>query len=119
VFFADVLLLPAPEIAAMRGTPVWQARVACAPTLAREARTANAYRPDPARFAAVRAPARFLPGTETTPALTRAARAAHAALPGSELRALPGHGHAAMDAAPALFVAGVEDWFAAADVGRN
>jgi pimeloyl-ACP methyl ester carboxylesterase len=111
-FFADVLLLPAAEIAAMRGTPAWRARVECAPTLAREARSANAYRPDPARLATVTAPARFLLGTETTPALTRAACAAHAALPGSELRALPGHGHAAMDADPVLFVAEVEDWLA-------
>ena len=112
VFFADVLLLPAPEIAAMRGTPAWRARVACAPTLAREARAANAYRPDAARLAAVTAPARFLLGTETTPALTRSTRAAHAALPGSELRELPGHGHAAMDADPEMFVAEVEDWLA-------
>jgi pimeloyl-ACP methyl ester carboxylesterase len=111
-FFADVLLLDAAEIAAMRGTPAWRARVACAPTLAREARAANAYRPDAERLAAVAAPARFLLGTETTPALTRSTRAAHAAMPGSELRVLPGHGHAAMDADPALFVAEVEDWLA-------
>src|SRR3954453_18093395 len=32
-FFADVLMLPAAETAAMRGTPAWRARVACAPTL--------------------------------------------------------------------------------------
>jgi pimeloyl-ACP methyl ester carboxylesterase len=31
-------------------------------------------------------------------------------MPGSDLRELPGHGHAAMDADPALFVAEVEDW---------
>jgi pimeloyl-ACP methyl ester carboxylesterase len=109
-FFADVLALGPAEIAAMRGTPPWRARVACAPTLAREARAANAYRVDPARLRSVEAPVRFLLGTETTPALTRSTRAAHAALPGSELRELHGHGHAAMDADPALFVAEVEDW---------
>ena len=112
VFFADVLLLPAAEIAAMRGTPAWRARVTCAPTLAREARAANVYRPGPARLADVTAPVRLLLGTETTPPLMRAARAAHAALPSSELRELPGHGHAAIDADPALFVAEAEDWFA-------
>lgn len=107
-------------VRAMRGTPAWRARVACAPTLARETRAANAYRPDPARLAAVTTPARFLLGTEATPALTRAARAAHAALPASELRELPGHGHVAMDADPALFVAEAEDWFASAvDVERS
>jgi pimeloyl-ACP methyl ester carboxylesterase len=55
-------------------------------------------------------PTRFLLGTETTPALVRSTRVAHAALPGSELRELRGHGHAAMDADPALFVAEVVDW---------
>jgi pimeloyl-ACP methyl ester carboxylesterase len=109
-FFAGVLLLGPDEIEAMRGTAAWRARVACAPTLAREARAANAYRVDPARLATVSVPTRFLLGTETTPALVRSTRAARAALPGSELRELRGHGHAAMDADPALFVAEVEDW---------
>jgi hypothetical protein len=31
-------------------------------------------------------------------------------VPQSELRELPGHGHAAMDADPVMFVAEVEDW---------
>jgi pimeloyl-ACP methyl ester carboxylesterase len=109
-FFADGLALGPTEIAAMRGTAAWRARVACAPTLPREARAANAYRVDRDRLASVAVPTRFLLGTETTPALVRSTRAAHAALPGSDLRELRGHGHAAMDADPALFVAEVEDW---------
>jgi pimeloyl-ACP methyl ester carboxylesterase len=111
-FFADVLLLDGAQVDAMRGTPAWRARVACAPTLAREARAANAWRPDAARLSAVTAPARFLLGTETTPALKRSTRAAHAALRGSDLRELPGHGHAAMDADPGLFVAEAAEWLA-------
>jgi pimeloyl-ACP methyl ester carboxylesterase len=106
-FFARVLLLGEAEVAAMRGTPAWHARVECAHTLAREARAANAYRVRPARGGA---PMRFLLGTDTTDALIRSTRAAHAALPASSLRELPGHGHAAMDADPALFVAEVEEW---------
>jgi pimeloyl-ACP methyl ester carboxylesterase len=62
------------------------------------------------RLASVAAPTRFLLGTEATPALVRSTRAAHAPLPGSELRELHGRGHAAMDSDPALFVAEVEDW---------
>ena len=106
-FFADVLLLDEAALAAMRGTPMWQARVAAAPTLAREARAANAFRP---RAGELTMPVRFLLGTETTPPLACAARAAHAAVPGSSLRALPGHGHAAMDTGPDLFVAEVVAW---------
>jgi pimeloyl-ACP methyl ester carboxylesterase len=112
-FFADVLLTDRAEIAVMRGTPAWGARVASAHTLTREARAANAYRPDPARLGRIAAPVRLLLGTDTAPALARATRAAHAALPGSDLRALPGHGHAAMDADPAMFVAEVDAWLAA------
>jgi pimeloyl-ACP methyl ester carboxylesterase len=108
-FFADVLLLGDAEIAAMRGTAAWRARVACARTLAREGRAANALR---VRRGAIPAPVRLLLGSETAPPLARSTRAAHAALPGSSLRELPGHGHAAMDADPAFFVAEVEAWLA-------
>jgi pimeloyl-ACP methyl ester carboxylesterase len=112
-FFSDVLLTDGAEIAAMRGTPAWQARVASAHTLAREARAANAYRADHVRLAGIAAPVRLLLGTDTGPALMRATRAAHEALPGSDLRELRGHGHAAMDADPAMFVAEVHAWLAA------
>jgi pimeloyl-ACP methyl ester carboxylesterase len=111
IFFGQVLQLDDATIEAMRGTPVWQHRLAAAHTLARELQAANGYLPDPDRLSAIKAPIRILLGTATTPALTRAAHAAQAALPRSELRELPGHGHAAMDADPAMFVAEVEDWF--------
>jgi pimeloyl-ACP methyl ester carboxylesterase len=109
-FFRRVLLLDEPSVEAVRATPMWQTRLGAVHTLAREARAANAYRVDSERMRSVRAPVRFLLGTETTPALIRAAHAAHAALPGSEFRELPGHGHAAMDADPAMFAAEVEGW---------
>ena len=120
-FFADVLLLSGAEIAAMRGTPRGTSACAVRPDARPRGSRANAYRPDAGRLAAMTAPVRFLLGSETTPALTRSTPAAHAALPGSELRELAGHGHAAMDADPALFVAEVEDWFAVRplDVGRS
>jgi pimeloyl-ACP methyl ester carboxylesterase len=110
IFFGQVLQLDDATIEGMRGTPVWQHRLAAAHTLAREVRAANGYLPDPDRLSAIGAPVRILLGTATTPALTRAAHAAHAAVPGSQLRELPGHGHAAMDVDPSMFVAEVEDW---------
>jgi pimeloyl-ACP methyl ester carboxylesterase len=70
----------------------------------------NAYRVDPVRLRAVTAPVRFLLGTESAPPLDRSTRTARAALPGSELRELRGHGHAATDADPGLFAAEGEDW---------
>jgi pimeloyl-ACP methyl ester carboxylesterase len=110
IFYSRVILFDEPAVAAIRATPMWQARLAAVHTLPREAKAANAYRPEPDRARAITAPVRFLLGTETTPALIRAAHAAHAALPGSELVELQAHGHAAMDADPEMFVAQVRDW---------
>src|SRR6185312_4796608 len=108
-FFADVLLLGPEQIAAMRGTKAWRARVACVDTLPREARAANAHRvrggPEGAG-----ASVRLLLGTETAPPLVASTRAAADAWAGSSLRELAGHGHAAMDADPGLFVREVVDW---------
>jgi pimeloyl-ACP methyl ester carboxylesterase len=109
-FFRRVLMLDDPAVDAVRATPMWQARLAAVHTLAREARAANAYRINPEKMRSLRVPARILLGTETTPALKRAAHAAHAALPGAELRELQGYGHDAMDAGPAMFVAEVSEW---------
>jgi pimeloyl-ACP methyl ester carboxylesterase len=72
------------------------------------ARAANAFTPAAGEDVGVRV--RFLLGTETAAPLVRSTRAAHAAVPGSSVRGLPGHGHAAMDAAPDLFVAEVSEW---------
>lgn len=110
IFFGRVLRIEPAALDAMRSTPVWQVRLAAAHTLGREAREVNAHLPDPDWFAPIEVPVRLLLGTETTPALTTAALGARDAIPGAELRALPGHGHAAMDADPELFVAEVLDW---------
>ena len=109
-FFTRVLLLDEASVEPMRATPMWQARLAAVHTLAREARAANGYRIDPERMSRIGVPVRILLGTETTPALTRAAHAAADAVPGAELVELPGHGHAAMDADPPMFIRQVEDW---------
>lgn len=102
IFFRRVLLIGEDAVAALRPTPMWQARLAAAHTLAREARAANAYRARPERLAAIGAPVRFLLGSETT-----------AALPGSDLVELAGHGHAALDADPPLFAEICAEWLRA------
>jgi pimeloyl-ACP methyl ester carboxylesterase len=113
LFFSRMLQLPDSTIEAMRGSPAWETRLAAAHTLAREIRAANDYTADPARLSAIGVPVRILLGTDTPPALTRAAHAAHEAVPDAELVELPGHGHAAMDADPPMFVRQVEDWLGA------
>jgi pimeloyl-ACP methyl ester carboxylesterase len=110
LFYSRMLQQDEAAIEALRATPIWQHRLAAAHTLGREVRGANEYSAEEAGFDAIDVPVRILLGTETTPALTRAAHASHSAIPGAELVELPGHGHAAMDADPPMFVAQVRDW---------
>lgn len=112
VFFSRMLEQDDAAIDALRATPVWQHRLAAAHTLGREVSAANDYLAEQAGLDAIRVPVRILLGTETTPALTRAAHAVNEAIPESELVELPGHGHAAMDGDPEMFVAQVRDWLA-------
>jgi pimeloyl-ACP methyl ester carboxylesterase len=112
LFFSRMLQLDDAAIDVLRATPVWRQRLAAAHTLARELTEADKYRADPARLGAIDVPVRILLGTETTPVLARAAQASRHAVPGAELVELPGHGHAAMDADPEMFVSQVEDWLA-------
>jgi pimeloyl-ACP methyl ester carboxylesterase len=110
IFFKRGIELDDDAIAAMRVTPAWQYRLEAAMTLARECTTATAFRIDPGRWGRIDVPTRYLLGTATTRALTNSTRAAHEAVPGSELRELPGHGHTAMAADPPMFVGQVRDW---------
>jgi pimeloyl-ACP methyl ester carboxylesterase len=112
LFMTEVVGVPAERQAALRGTPLWAARIAALPAFAQENRAVQSYRFDPQRFADVRVPIRFLLGTASPPALQASARAAHAAVPGSELVELPDQGHAAMDTAPDLFLRVVRDFLA-------
>jgi pimeloyl-ACP methyl ester carboxylesterase len=108
-FLTRVIRLDERTLAAMRRRPEWEVRIANARTVAREGRCVNAYRPG-AGLSAAGPSVRILLGTETPPALTASTRAAHAALPGSDLRLLPGHAHSAMDVDPPFFVEQVLDW---------
>lgn len=104
LFFAEVAGLPTEQIDAMRGSAIWEARLATIHTSPREGRSANSYSLDPARLAGIRVPATILVGTESPAWLRAASDAAHVALPGSRLVALDGQGHMAIDTAPARVV---------------
>jgi pimeloyl-ACP methyl ester carboxylesterase len=116
-FFRQALHLDAAAIDAMRGTAIWEARIAAVHTLPREVLAADTFRPGD--LTALGPRLRLLLGTESPMHLHASTRAAHAAAPGSELRELPGHAHAAMDADPALFVSEVEDWLGQARYARS
>ena len=110
LFYRYALGLNEAAVAAVRASPIWRLRVESADTLWREGTAANAYELQPKRMTRISAPVRFLLGTETAPALASSTRAAHAAVPGSELVELPGEAHNAMDTDPEMFVTQVEDW---------
>ena len=104
LFFAEVVGLPSAAIDEMRGTPIWEARLAAVHTIPREARAANAVDLSATRLAPIQVPTTVLMGTDTAPWLQAAARAAHAALPGSRFVELEGQGHMAIDLAPDRFI---------------
>jgi pimeloyl-ACP methyl ester carboxylesterase len=103
-FFTRVIELPQAAVDAMKGTAVWQARLAAVHTLVREGEAAQAWRPDPERLARIQGPVRLLLGTETTPALDAASRALHALMPSWELVLLEGQAHMAIDTATDVVV---------------
>lgn len=103
-FFTAVIQLPPAAVEAMKGTAMWQARLAAVHTIVREGEAVQAWTLDPAKLAAVEGPVRLLLGTDTTPALDAASRALAAAMPSWELVLLEGQGHMAIDTATDLVV---------------
>ncbi len=107
VVFRDVLGLSEAEFAQFRAAPTWPIRVAAAHTLPRELRAEEAYRPDPARFRPVTAPALLLRGSESPAWARQGTDVARAVLPDARVTVLPDQGHLAFDTAPEHFAAEV------------
>ena len=107
-FFRRALHLDDAAIEAMRGTPIWQARLAAVHTLPREVLAADAFRPGD--LTALGPRLRLLLGTESPDAPARV----HAGGPRRRARQraarAPRPRARAMDADPALFVSEVEAW---------
>jgi pimeloyl-ACP methyl ester carboxylesterase len=90
------------EIDALRETPLWEKRLAVAPSVTRELRAENGFRLDRARLARLRTPTLLLVGSKS-PAWARRSTEAYAkAIPGATVRTLEGQGHGASLSAPQL-----------------
>ena len=100
------------EIAERRAAPNWPDRVATAPTIAREGRIEEGWDWQPAQFASLGVRTLFLTGSETTPELAEATSFTAAAIPGSRVHVLAGHGHVAHRSDPAAVADVVKDWLA-------
>jgi pimeloyl-ACP methyl ester carboxylesterase len=104
IFYRGALHQTDEQIEAMRGTPVWQARLAAAHTVSRELDVVETFGIAPGRYADIDVPVRLLLGTES-PAYFRATATAIAAqLTDAEIVELPGQAHMAINEAPELFV---------------
>ncbi|TCO48790.1 alpha/beta fold hydrolase [Actinocrispum wychmicini] len=105
-FYREALHLPQAMIDTMKGTEVWAARVTAAFTILRELDEVIAFAAD-SRLAEIKAPVRMLLGTES-PGYVRAATANIAAqIPGSNIVALQGQAHQAIDTDPDQFVGAI------------
>jgi pimeloyl-ACP methyl ester carboxylesterase len=104
-FLSDVGGYSQAQIDAMRGTPVWQARLEAAPTAIRELEAEAAYRLPAAELSRLAVPVLILLGSES-PDWARRSTAAYAeAIPGAEVVTLEGQGHGATSGAPELVAA--------------
>lgn len=97
-----VLEMGSDDVAAMRSSPGWPARLATAPTVPRECRTEESWQWQPDQFASITAPTLLLTGSESTEDPKAATHAAQAAIPGTRVVALEGHGHLAMREDPEM-----------------
>ena len=87
----------------MQSSPIWPIILQISPTLPREARAVNTYRPSVERLANWKTPTTVLLGSVTTGLLRDAAFFVRDAIPGCQMIVLEGQGHGAMLDAPDFF----------------
>lgn len=114
-FLAEVVRVPADQLALMRGRPAWRARLAAAHTIVREVRADRDYVFARERWRRLDTPTLLLLGRDSPAFFTDATKALHASLPRATLSVMPGQQHAAMDTAPEMFVAEILGFAAAAE----
>jgi pimeloyl-ACP methyl ester carboxylesterase len=94
--------MTADEVAAMRSLPSWRSRVAAAPTMPREFRTAADLPFEATAVADLHVPTVLLLGDRSTAGQAAVVDALHSALPCSDVVLLPDQAHAAQVTAPEL-----------------
>lgn len=104
-FLGDALEMSEDEIDALRATARWPVLLAGAHTAPRETRVEESWVYRPGEFDGISAPTLLLSGTESTAGVIEATRRAAAAISGSRIHMLEGHGHFAHRTDPAMVVA--------------
>lgn len=93
------------EVAVVRATPGWAARLAAVPRLPREVRAEIEWSYRPGQFDTVTASTLLLAGADSVPAQQEATQRAAAAIPDARVRTLDGHSHIAHRVDPAMVAA--------------
>ncbi len=106
IFMREALRLPESTVDEMKGTPVWEARLGAAHTIARELECVEAFVVDD-KLAKISVPVRLFVGTESPEYLRLAAAAVAERVPGADSVPMVGQAHQAMDFDPEQFVAAV------------
>jgi pimeloyl-ACP methyl ester carboxylesterase len=108
--FVDTGVMTAEEFDDFRASPRWPKVLDSVPTMAREARVEHTWTYPPGGFGTITAPTLLLTGSETPPGVAELTSRAAAAIPGSEVRVLEGHGHFAHRSDPAMVAAIVREF---------
>ncbi|MDQ2904296.1 MAG: alpha/beta hydrolase [Ktedonobacteraceae bacterium] len=114
-FQQEIVRVPPHELALLRSSPSWPARIATTHTMVRELRGANAYVFEATRFRDLKTPTLLLLGGDSPAYFKAAIEAVHDALPESQVRIMAGQQHAAINTAPELFTREVVEFLAQVD----
>ena len=103
LFLTEAIGVPAEGLAGMKAGPAWPFLLDTAPSLPYDVLVSAPWQPLRAeRLAGLAAPLLAVHGDRTAPGLAAATRAVAAAVPGAELRVLPGEDHAVLQRPAAL-----------------
>lgn len=108
----DVAGMEPADVETLRLSPAWPDRVATAPTIAREARVEANWKLDPGQFDDIAAPTLLLTGSRSPSELGEVVRRTAAAIPGSQIAMLDGHGHFAHRTHPRTVASVIADFAA-------
>ena len=106
IFFAELIHASPTDIAAMKRAPIWQARLAAAPTIVRELDSVERFDLSD-RLAQIRVPVRLLLGSESPAYFRPAAEAIARQIASAEIVSLHGQAHMGIDHDPTQFFATV------------
>ncbi len=106
----DILEMTDEDVTAIKTGPRWPLILDGARTVVREARVEQGWVYESGQFETITAPTLFISGNDSTDSVMAATKRAAAAIPGSRIQVLDGHGHFAHRTHPGLVVDLIRDF---------